>query len=228
MKNHFLILTCLGLSACVSANQSTRNFQAIDLPAQSANLDDTSELVSQFTNLCLSGEVDARQIIAAAKSTDRQFATQQTLKKESLVRLKKQTLPGGGEPIEETQELLSKSFEEVHLILEISQQFEHKKLTATTCTVFGKKNEYLKNCEQLGKLINRAPDQNTKYKESKAHFISWRGSVSSKQAAIKCITRPNSPTLPYEGTQLTVNINHLTEIKTVRKSNQPQSDASGR
>ena len=230
MRNHFITIACIAVSACTSTNQSTRGFQAIDLTEQNRALKTTSVVVMQFGNICLSGNADTKQIIQTAKSAGWQNATKKQLKEANLYRLEKKILiiPGGGAPVEERQELLTQSFVDTLLILETSQRFDRNKLTATTCTVFGNQGEFLKNCAHLGEFLNRAPDQNTKYKESNAHFIGWSGLIAGKQARIKCITTPNSPTLPYEGTQLSVNINPLVETKSIRKSNPQQSDVSVR
>lgn len=222
-------LACLlALSACVSSNSSMRGFKAIDLSAAAGS--EVSFLVGQFSKLCLTQSQNAQSILEGAKAGEWVEASNAVLKAEGLSKLHKTTLkiPGGGSPIEETQSILAKSFEDEPLILEVSERFDRKRLVSVGCTLFGKQGEFLKHCSSLGGLINRAPDQNTKYKESEAHFISWNASLDGKQARIRCITTPNSPTLPYEGTQLSVSINPLAEIKTARKSSQPQTGVSAR
>ena len=232
MKNHLTLLACLSVSACVSTNQSTLEFQAIDPSKIQSNLDNTPLLVGQFSSLCLNTERKVKQIIEDANLSGWKVASKEKLKKEDLGRLKKQTLiiPGGGAPVEETQNILIKSFEDENFILEISQRFDRKQLTTNTCTIYGKQSEFLKNCSSLGELIKRAPDQNTKYKESDAHFIGWNASLSNRPARIKCQHTPNSPTLPYDGTQLSVSVDHVTPLKPVKtkKSSPQQSDVSAR
>ena len=228
MRIKTTLLCVLSLSACVNNNSSTRGLQAIDLALVANN--ESSLLVRQFSKLCLAQTESAQSIFEKAKADDWQEASKNTLNAEGLSKLKKITLriPGGGSPVEESQSILTKSFEDDVFVLEIAERFDRKRLVSIGCTLFGKQGEFLQHCANLGELINRAPDQNTKYKESNAHFISWNAALSGKQARIRCITTPNSPTLPYEGTQLSVSLNPLAEIKTVRKSNPPQSGVSGR
>jgi len=184
MKNHVTLLACICISACVSAGQSTRGFQAIDLPKAQSKLGEMPLLVRQFSSLCLDGASKAAQIVEDAKTAGWEPASKTLLKKQGLTRLEKKTLaiPGGGAPVEETQNLLIKSFEGESLVLEISQRLDRKQLTAETCAIYGKQSEYLENCASLGEIVNRAPDQNTQYKESEAHFIGWNASLEGKQA----------------------------------------------
>ena len=228
MRIKTTLFCLLSLSACVNNNSSTRGLHAIDLSA--AVDSEASLLVQQFSKLCLAQTTSAQSIFEGAKADDWQEASKNTLNAEGLSKLVKITLkiPGGGSPVEESQSILTKSFEDEVFVLEISERFDRKRLVSIGCTLFGRQGEFLENCAGLGELINRAPDQNTKYKESDAHFISWNAALSGKQARIRCITTPNSPTLPYEDTQLSVSLNPLTEIKTVRKSNPQQSDVSVR
>ena len=228
MRIKTTLLCLLSLSACVSSNTSTRGLQAIDLSSVSNS--EASLLVREFSKLCLAQTASAQSILEKAKADDWQEASKNTLNAEGLSKLKKITLriPGGGSPVEESQSILTNSFEDEVFVLEISERFDRKRLVSIGCTLFGRQGEFLKNCASLGEIINRAPDQNTKYKESDAHFISWNAALSGKQARIQCLTTPNSPTLPYEGTQLSVSLNPLAEIKTVRKSSPPQFGVSGR
>ena len=228
MRIKTTLLCLLSLSACVNNNTSTRGLQAIDLTSVSNN--ESSLLVRQFTKHCLARATNAQSIFEKAKASDWHEASKKALYTEGLSKLNKTTLkiPGGGSPVEESQSILTKSFEDDVFVLEISERFDRKRHVSIDCTLFGKQGEFLHHCANLGELINRAPDQNTKYKESDAHFISWNAALADKQARIRCITTPNSPTLPYEGTQLSVSINPLAEIKTVRKSNPQRFDVSGR
>lgn len=228
MRIKTTLFCLLSLSACVNNNSSARGLHAIDLTSVSNS--ESSLLVRQFSKLCLAQTASAQSILEKAKADDWREASKKTLNKEGLSKLVKTTLkiPGGGSPVEESQSILTNSFEDKMFVLEISERFDRKRLVSSGCTLFGKQGEFLKHCASLGELINRAPDQNTKYKESDAHFISWNAALSGKQARIRCITTPNSPTLPYEGTQLSVSLNPLAEIKTVRKSSLPQSGVSAR
>ena len=226
-------LTCLLITtACVNGNQETRSFQAINLDQTKENRSGQTLLVEQFSNLCLSNAHGAENLIKAAQTKEWQPASRKDLNNAGLAKLKKTTLkiPGGGSPVEETQSIFIKSFKDQTIVWVISERFDRKKLTVTNCALYGKQVGFLKNCTGLGKVINRAPDQNTKYGKSKAHFISWNASISQKRARIKCEHTPQNPTLSYEGTQLIASVDYVTPLKSVsaRKSSQRRFDVSER
>ena len=230
MRIPIALICLLAVTACVSTNQETRSFQAINLDQNKGSKSDKGILVEQFSNLCIRKAHNAKSLIETAQTGEWQPASQKSLSNEGLAKLKKTTLiiPGGGSPVEESQNIFAKSFEGQNIFLVVSERFDRKKLTTTTCTLYGKQDEFLKNCSDLGILINRAPDQNTKYEKSNAQFISWKAAISQKRARINCQHTPQSPTLPYEGTILAASVDHITLIRSVdtKKSSQQRFDVS--
>ena len=229
--NHFTAIICLILiTACDNPNRITRGYQAINLA--NTNISKAPQLVQQFAKLCLTNSQNAQTLIETAQASEWNKISKKVMEKEGLGKLEKTILkiPGGGAPIEENQDIFFKAFGENVFIIDISERFDRKKLSSTNCSLYGKQDEFLKNCASLGGLINRAPDQNTKYKDSQAHFISWNAIIFRNLAKIRCQYAPKSPTLPYEGTQLIMSIDHIHLLKSARikKSNRQQFDVSGR
>ena len=208
---------------------------AIPTPRPSAPLqaqpDRSSELTNAFRSFCLTGTVNLEGFAAKALDSGWRKATDQQLKDAGLVQLRKKVLrvPGGGAPVEEAQEIFFDSTNARFLAFE--HRYDRKRLTRTACSIYGQEGEFLAHCTKIGRILNKAPARNRKYGGGGNHFIAWNGTLGDKPANVICQHTPDSPTLPYEGTQLSILVSQVetkSARKRIRKSNRQRSDAAGR
>lgn len=223
-----IIIPVCGLSGCVS-EANTQNDIALALrtnPEVLLEVDD--DAVSAFHSLCLSGITLPDEIRSFALLEGWQDASDEQLSDNGLSRLRKLVLviPGGGGRFDEEQNILFHRFSKTNYIASLERQFVGSKTQLTKCDLYAK-TPFLKSCESLGKLLNRAPDYNHIYKENDAQFIRWKTQIEGKAGTISCNHAPKSPTLPYDGVSLSLRVDYLSPIKKSVTS-QPVLDASGR
>ncbi len=218
-----LLLLIAVLCGCVhagSANHST------DLALVHPLEDDTRQsVVDHFQALCLRKPLFPEEAANLAEGWGWRAASDEILAGAGLAGLRKQILaiPGGGARFDEEQVLLARAGKAgvaepseqglVH-IAAIERRIAGSSTRSTTCAVYSH-SDFLKTCEQIGRHVNRAPDRNQFYRERDAHFIQWNTRLDGLAAVLSCSRTPQSQLFPFEGTILSVHVDHT---GTARKS----------
>ena len=184
-------------------------------------------LVAAFQDTCLKYPGQLPAIRDSATREGWSQASDGDLSAEGLTALRKLVLaiPGGGGRFDEEQLLLSRSVVNSRDVLNLERRYRGDETLATLCDIHGR-HDFLKSCEALGRLLNRAPDHNQIYRDKEAHFIRWNVVLDGKVAVISCDKAPNSAVLPYAGMVLSLKVDHARPAPV--KSIQPVSAASGR
>ncbi|WP_075995583.1 hypothetical protein [Salaquimonas pukyongi] len=216
---------CLALQACLAG---------IDpVFTETARVEIGSGLtdpVVAFREVCLTGRTTPQSIAALALDQGWQPANETDLEAVGLTKLRKRVLeiPGGGAKVSEEQHLLALRSESYSapLILSAERRIGDARTRSTRCAVYAE-GPFLSQCEAMGRLAGKAPDSNQRYEATGAHFIRWQGVVENRPAALGCETTPQSPTLAYSGTVLSLTLDYTRHKETVRAS-LPRAAASAR
>lgn len=220
-----LVLTGI-LSGCTSGELIAAGVQEDTIISGDVDAQE-HPLVAGFQDTCLKSPGHLADIRDAARGDGWLQATDEDLASQDLSVLRKMILsiPGGGGRFDEEQELLSKAFGEARDILNLERRFKGAETLATRCDIYGR-HDFLKSCEALGKLLNRAPDHNQVYRDKEAHFIRWDVVLNGRIAVISCDKAPNSTILPYPGMVISLKVDHARQVPV--RTSQPVSVASGR
>lgn len=216
---------CLLLQACVTGIDPV--FTETAPREMSAGL---SGPVAAFREVCLTGRTFPQSITTLALDQGWQMASEDDLKAAKLEKLRKSILemPGGGARISEEQQLLALRIPDASapLILSAERRIASGRIRSTRCALYTA-DAFLNQCEAMGRLAGKAPDSNQRYEATGAHFIRWQGVVENRPAALACETTPQSPTLAYSGTILSLTLDYTQHQGTVRSS-RPRAGASVR
>ena len=216
---------CLFLQSCVTGIDP--NFTETAPREMAAGL---TEPVIVFREACLTGRTFPQSITMLALDQGWRPASEDDLKAAALEKLRKSILemPGGGARISEEQQLLALQTPDfaAPLILSAERRIANGHTRSTRCAVYTT-GTFLSQCEAMGRLAGKAPDSNQRYEATGAHFIRWQGVVENRPAALACETTPQSPTLAYSGTILSLTLDY-TQRKGEVRSSQPRADASVR
>lgn len=217
------LCACFYLQACVSGIDPIFTKTA---PREiSAGL---TEPVTVFRQVCLTGRTFPQSVATLALDQGWQPASETDLKAAALEPLKKTVLemPGGGARVSEEQQLLAlqNPNDAVPLILSVERRISDGRTRSTRCALHTA-GPFLSQCEAMGRLAGKAPDSNQRYEATGAHFIRWQGTVENRPAVLSCETTPQSPTLDYAGTVLSLTVDY-TQRKGAVRSSQPHADAS--
>lgn len=233
-----MLVLAVALAGC---SQTTTSAYAPDLAlstplAHMAEGDTLSAAVSHFQDLCLRPAMSPAEGKALALRLGWREVGDDELVKAGLQRLRKAILevPGGGARIREEQEIVTRDAVESDedkalLIAAFDRRLAGNETRSTQCTVY-LQGDYLKTCETLGKVADRAPDRNHRYPQRDAHFIQWTIRLDGREAILNCSRTPQSVLLPYDGVTLSVHADHSgTARKTAFKpvavrSSQPAVD----
>ena len=228
IQSVFLVILGALLSSCVSSELSQSDLSADVGRSRSAYVLD-NPLVMDFQSLCINGKTYPWEWQETGLKLDWRNATERELEIATLGKLRKSVLaiPGGGARFDEEQILLSKGESDQLVISSLERRFKGNSSLLSSCSVFAQ-SDHLKTCESIGKLLGRAPDHNKSYPQNKAHFIRWDTFVNTHPATISCDYAPNSKTQAYDGTVLTLQIDHTTKGKTAPKASQQVSGVSER
>ena len=206
-----LLSILLGLSACSAETTSHGSGEdKLDLSLVADNGTETSfPEANEFKRTCLSGAHLPEDAKIIATGSGWSEAGSRELEEAGLTQLRKTVLsiPGGGGRFVEEQEILSKTSSEGSMILNLERRISGDETRSTLCALYSR-TEFLKACEQLGREIGKAPDRNQKYPEREAHFIQWQTLIDGKEATVSCSRTPQSALMPYDGTVLSVLIDH--------------------
>jgi len=194
IRTIFLVSNLL-ISGCVATTATTPLPTTFSLPSD-LEIHET-QFVSRFLQAC----IDPRKSTSNAGWTE---ASDNRLKEMGLGQLKRKVLeiPGGGAPVSEKQDVFVAE-DGTGLVLEYVVISSRGKSDEHRCSVYADR-EFLPSCTALGQALKRPPDRNTRYENTGAHFINWQATQENRDISIECATSPQSVTLPYEGTQLTV------------------------
>ena len=222
-----VLLSCLVLSNCTSAQ-----LNSADLDAALANrpfAEEGSSIISSFRGLCLSGELLPEGWEVSSFSNGWTKATDKVLDEAGLSPIKKIVLeiPGGGGRFDEEQRLISKSHDQEAMIGNLERRYIGTQTLSSSCSVYGKV-EHLKTCETIGRLLDKAPDPNQRYAHNNSHFIRWETRIDGRPATISCDYVPESQSLTYDGTVLSLVIDHTQKAKQVFTANRPVAGVSER
>ena len=184
-------------------------------------------LVAGFRDTCLNSPGQLAEIHDNATSNGWTQATDDDLASQGLVALRKLvlTIPGGGGRFDEEQLLFSRAYAETRHILNLERRYTAKETLSTRCDIYGH-HDFLKSCEALGRLLNRAPDHNQIYRNNEAHFIRWDVVLDGRMAVISCDKAPNSAIMPYRGMVLSLKVDHARPAPV--RTSRPVSADSGR
>lgn len=187
-----------------------------------------TEPVAVFRQVCLTGRTFPHSITTLALDQGWRTASETDLEAASLEMLKKTVLemPGGGARVSEEQQLLALQIPDntAPLILSTERRIADGQTRSTRCALHTA-GAFLSQCEAMGRLAGKAPDSNQRYEATGAHFIRWQGIVENRPAVLGCETTPQSPTLAYSGTVLSLTVDY-TQRKGAVRSSQPRADAS--
>ena len=211
-----MLCACLCLPACVSGLDPVFTETA---PREIAT--GLTEPVTVFRQVCLTGRTFPQSVSTLALDQGWRPASETDLEAAALETLKKTVLemPGGGARINEEQQLLALPIPDsaVPLIVSAERRMADGRTRSTRCALYTEA-PFLSQCEAMGRLAGKAPDSNQRYEATGAHFIRWQGTVENRPAVLGCETTPQSPTLAYSGTVLSLTVDYTLHTGAVRSS----------
>lgn len=127
---------------------------------------------------------------AIAPPSDWRMAHDSELEQFQLPDLRRKILeiPGGGGRFRDAQQIFSYKSDKLALIANVQQRVDRKTQlrVRSDCVVYAKNSEGLSTCAALGQLIGKAPESNTRMKETGSHFIKWSIAYANETQHFKC------------------------------------------
>ena len=111
------------------------------------------------------------------------------LEKAKLKNLRRTVLeiPGGGGRYRETQSLLTRGSDSGVIFLNLMQKFDRReKLISSQCSLHIEDADHLPICTSVGKMLNRAPQSNSKFSKTNSQFIRWNVVFNNYSASVRC------------------------------------------